>query len=69
MVIALPMWMYSQIQKLDPIYPFLAIGQPFLNYGVAGELIGGCDIVTEMHEKGELKPLIDEAAGDQAEGE
>ena len=36
---------------------------------VAGELIGGCDIVTEMHEKGELKTLIDEAAGDQAEGE
>ena len=29
---------------------------------VNGELIGGCDIVTEMHEKGELKPLIDEAA-------
>jgi monothiol glutaredoxin len=29
---------------------------------VSGELIGGCDIVTEMHEKGELKPLIDTAA-------
>ncbi|HWV15152.1 MAG TPA: Grx4 family monothiol glutaredoxin [Cellvibrio sp.] len=29
---------------------------------VKGELIGGCDIVTEMHEKGELKPLIDSAA-------
>ncbi|MGQ9425399.1 Grx4 family monothiol glutaredoxin [Gilvimarinus sp. F26214L] len=28
---------------------------------VNGELIGGCDIITEMHEKGELKPLIDEA--------
>jgi monothiol glutaredoxin len=28
---------------------------------VKGELIGGCDIVTEMHEKGELKPLIDSA--------
>ena len=28
---------------------------------VSGELIGGCDIVTEMHEKGELKPLIDAA--------
>ncbi len=28
---------------------------------VNGELIGGCDIVTEMHEKGELKPLIDAA--------
>jgi len=29
---------------------------------VKGELIGGCDIVTEMHEKGELKTLVDEAA-------
>ena len=28
---------------------------------VKGELIGGCDIVTEMHTKGELKPLIDAA--------
>jgi monothiol glutaredoxin len=28
---------------------------------VSGELIGGCDIVTEMHTKGELKPLIDAA--------
>ena len=30
---------------------------------VNGELIGGCDIVTDMHEKGELKELIDEAVG------
>ena len=30
---------------------------------VAGELIGGCDIVTEMHGKGELKKLIDDALG------
>ncbi|OUS12057.1 monothiol glutaredoxin, Grx4 family [Gammaproteobacteria bacterium 53_120_T64] len=29
---------------------------------VAGELIGGCDIITEMHEKGELETLIKEAA-------
>ena len=28
---------------------------------VKGELIGGCDIVTEMHAKGELLPLIKEA--------
>ncbi len=28
---------------------------------VNGELVGGCDIVTEMHEKGELKPLIESA--------
>lgn len=28
---------------------------------VKGELVGGCDIITEMHERGELKPLIDAA--------
>lgn len=28
---------------------------------VKGELIGGCDIVTEMHAKGELQSLIKEA--------
>ena len=28
---------------------------------VKGELIGGCDIVTEMFESGELEPLIKEA--------
>jgi monothiol glutaredoxin len=30
---------------------------------VKGELVGGCDIVTEMHEAGELEPLIKEAVG------
>ncbi|MDQ2078283.1 Grx4 family monothiol glutaredoxin [Marinimicrobium sp. ABcell2] len=29
---------------------------------VNGELIGGCDIIMEMHEKGELKTLMDESA-------
>ena len=33
---------------------------------VKGELIGGCDIVAEMHESGELEPLIKEAASSQA---
>ncbi len=28
---------------------------------VKGELVGGCDIITEMHEKGELQPLLEEA--------
>ena len=36
-----------------PTFPQLYIG---------GELIGGCDIVTEMFETGELQPLIKEAA-------
>jgi len=29
---------------------------------VEGELIGGCDILTEMYEKGELQTLIKEAS-------
>ena len=34
---------------------------------VDGELVGGCDIITEMYEKGELKTLIDNASKDAAE--
>ena len=41
---------------------------------VEGELVGGCDIILEMFQQGELQPLIKEAAerakqagGDQAE--
>lgn len=30
---------------------------------VNGELIGGCDIVSQMHQSGELKQLIEEAVG------
>ena len=29
---------------------------------VSGELIGGCDIVIQMHEAGELKTVIDSAS-------
>ena len=29
---------------------------------VDGELVGGCDIVTEMHENGELEPIVKQAA-------
>ncbi|WP_045860794.1 Grx4 family monothiol glutaredoxin [Teredinibacter purpureus] len=31
---------------------------------VKGELVGGCDIILEMHETGELKPIIEAAAPD-----
>ena len=34
---------------------------------IGGELVGGSDILLEMHEQGELEPLIRKAAGD-AEG-
>ena len=33
-----------------PTFPQLYIG---------GQLVGGCDIVTEMHAKGELRPLVE----------
>ncbi|MFT7220226.1 MAG: monothiol glutaredoxin [Candidatus Azotimanducaceae bacterium] len=29
---------------------------------VAGELVGGCDIIMEMHESGELAPIVKQAA-------
>lgn len=29
---------------------------------VDGELVGGCDIILEMHQQGELQPLLKEAA-------
>ncbi|MGR5285521.1 Grx4 family monothiol glutaredoxin [Vibrio maritimus] len=34
---------------------------------VEGELIGGCDIIVEMFQKGELQPIIKEAAARNAE--
>ena len=33
---------------------------------VGGQFVGGCDIVLEMHEQGELEPLLREAAGSGA---
>ena len=36
-----------------PTFPQLFVG---------GEIVGGCDIITEMHEKGELQPLLEGAA-------
>lgn len=41
--------------------PSYANWPTFPQLWVAGELIGGSDIIVEMHEKGELKPLIDSA--------
>ena len=34
---------------------------------IDGELVGGCDIITEMHASGELKTMIDESAAKTAE--
>ncbi len=35
---------------------------------VGGQFVGGCDIVLEMHEQGELERLLREAAGASAGG-
>lgn len=32
---------------------------------IDGELVGGCDIITEMYEKGELQTLIDQAGSEE----
>jgi monothiol glutaredoxin len=42
--------------------PAYANWPTFPQLWVKGELIGGCDIVIEMYESGELQPLIKEAA-------
>ena len=35
---------------------------------VDGELVGGCDIVTEMYQSGELEPLVKDAAAQAKDG-
>ncbi|MDF2691195.1 MAG: glutaredoxin-like protein [Gammaproteobacteria bacterium] len=39
--------------------PKMANWPTFPQLYIKGELIGGCDIMSEMHAAGELKPLID----------
>jgi len=41
--------------------PAFANWPTFPQLWVKGELIGGCDIITDMHDKGELEPLLREA--------
>lgn len=48
-----------EIRQNLPVY---ANWPTFPQLWVKGELVGGCDIIMEMHEKGELKSLLDEAA-------
>lgn len=41
--------------------PAIANWPTFPQLYVNGELIGGCDIVSEMHAEGELQPLLESA--------
>lgn len=42
--------------------PVYANWPTFPQLWVKGELVGGCDIITEMHASGELKPLLEQAS-------
>jgi monothiol glutaredoxin len=53
-------------QEIRQTLPTYANWPTFPQLWVAGELVGGCDIVTEMFQKGELAPLINAATGDEA---
>jgi len=44
--------------------PGYASWPTFPQLWVEGELVGGCDIITEMFENGELETLLDSAASD-----
>ena len=49
-------------QDVRQTLPSISDWPTFPQLFVKGELIGGCDIVTEMHEEGELQAIIKEAA-------
>ncbi len=42
--------------------PVYANWPTFPQLWVGGELVGGCDIITDMHEKGELRTVVEAAA-------
>ena len=48
-------------QDIRELLPNISEWPTFPQVFVNGELIGGCDIVTEMHESGELQSIINAA--------
>ena len=49
-------------QDIRQTLPSISDWPTFPQVFVSGELIGGCDIVTEMHESGNLQSIIKDAA-------
>ena len=49
-------------QDIRENLPSISDWPTFPQVFVAGELIGGCDIVTEMHESGDLQSVIKKVA-------
>ena len=48
-------------QEIRQSLPNISDWPTFPQVFVSGELVGGCDIISEMHESGELQKLITEA--------
>jgi len=48
-------------QEIRQTLPNISDWPTFPQVFVSGELVGGCDIISEMHESGELQKLITEA--------
>jgi len=48
-------------QEIRQTLPNISDWPTFPQAFVSGELIGGCDIISEMHESGELQKLINQA--------
>ena len=49
-------------QEIRQTLPNISDWPTFPQLFVSGELIGGCDIITEMHEAGELQSVIEAAS-------
>lgn len=47
--------------------PGIANWPTFPQLWISGELVGGCDIITDLFQKGELQGLVDEASQDAEE--
>ena len=48
-------------QEVRATLPSVSDWPTFPQVFISGELIGGCDIVTQMHESGDLQKLVDQA--------
>ena len=49
-------------QEIRQTLPNISDWPTFPQLFVSGELIGGCDIITEMHEAGELQTILEEVS-------
>ena len=56
-------------QDIRTNLPKFANWPTFPQLWVGGELVGGCDIITEMFENGELQTLVKDAAASQTTSE